>query len=209
MAGKVVIGRDHVVAVADSLLAREAKVTVDSVAEELKEQYGSKGNRNNVTKALQEWRQGQGITTAPNRSAVKPTPATEKPATIIEKLPVAIRQPLVALIAAIVTAIGVVRNEERGAATELVDNARRDAQQEAEALRSALTAARTEIQLLRDENQVLRDQLEQKAEQQTAENAAKLMDQFSKLIRSGALLMADNNVQASGRADKGPVNDFV
>lgn len=200
---KAGIGKEEVWAVAGKIRAKGQKPTVNSVMAGLGEQYGSKGNRNTVNKALQEWRQGQGIATAPKRSTVKPTPTTEKQATIIDKLPAAIRQPLIALIAAIVTSIGVVRSEERGAATELLDNARRDVQQEVEALRSALTAARTEIQLLSDENQGLRDQLEQKTEQQTAENAAKLMDHFSKLIRSGALLMADNSVQASGRADKG------
>ena len=202
MAGKVVIGRDQVVAVADGLLARKAKVTVDNVMAGLGAQYGSKGNRNTVTKSLQEWRQGQGITTAPKRSVAKPAPNAEKQATIIDKLPAAIRQPLVVLIAAIVAAIGVVRNEERGAATELVDNVRRDAQQEMEALRSALDAARAENQRQHAEILTLRDQLEQKNEQQTAENTAKLMDQFSQFIRSGAFLTADNKVQASGRADK-------
>jgi hypothetical protein len=201
MAGKVVIGKDQVVAVADSMLVRKEKVTVDNVMAGLGAQYGSKGNRNAVAKALKEWRNGQGIASAPARTVAKSAPVAEKP-TIIDKLPAAIRQPLIALITAIVDVIGRVRNEERLAATELVDNARRNDQQEVGALRSALTASRAENQQLNAEILALREQLEQKNEQQAAEDAAKLMDQFSQFIRSGAFLMADNNVQASGRADK-------
>jgi hypothetical protein len=186
---------------ADSLRQKGRKVTVDNVQDELKLIFSSKGNRNLVLKHLQAWRRDSGIEARKTavKAPLKKVADSGDHSGSLDRLPAIIRQPVIALIMAIHAIIGMIRNEERGAATELVDNAKLQFSEEMDNLRAELSSLLEENQRLHAENLLLKNESAHKHDDNPAHGAADLMQQFSDFLRSGAA--AKTNVaskQASG-----------
>jgi len=165
------IGRNEVFAAADALNLPGKPPTVDAVQQRLKKKHRSGGNRNKVSKELNEWFEERGIprkspraskkvikkTVVSKTATVSDTPRLEDVhPSILDKLPTPVKQSVIALITAIVTIIGLVRSQERTAATEIADHRNLKLQED-------LDEERGKNKLLSIENAELREQLAQKS----------------------------------------------
>jgi len=178
------IDTEAICQIADEQLASGGKVSVDSVQKALKKKYDSGGNRNKVTAVLAKWRKERGIGTG--KSTAKAAVAVDNPNSFIGRFPDAIRQAVISLIVAIHALIGSIRSEERGAATELVDNAQSELKAELDTAHEAIRSLRVENNQLKRDIKRREGKTAQKSGEASTGNAAELLKIMSEFIRSGA-----------------------
>lgn len=174
---------------ADEMFARGEKVGVSSLQKALKQKYKSGGNRNKVSDGLAAWRKARGIPARKSQLKAPPRSTTvvvDNPNSFIDRLPAELRQLVIALVMAIHALIGTIRNEERNAATELVDNARQNLQQELESIRTENMALQGENQRLNTENNRLKHDAAERDNDAVIKAAHNLLSIATGFVQSGA-----------------------
>lgn len=199
------IGREEVFWVADAVHERGVRVTNKSVKAALLAKYESSGNRNLVCKHVREWKKLNGIDSDSVKKPQPPTGAKARPGgglatkkasgansaaqpdtaddSIINKLPEPIRHAAITLISAILALIGMVRTQERDAATVLVDHATNKLQEELNEVRQQIIELEKENHRLTEDNTSLQVALTAKQETVSAE---KLLAALTALLAGGA-----------------------
>jgi hypothetical protein len=190
-ATSMAIGRDEIFAAADVLKAKGVKVSNSSLKAELYSVYESGGNRNLVCECFREWRKINDVKTNNVKPPKQPVIVSHPPATTktvtpvqadtagdsnINKLPESVRTHVINLVKAILTLIGIIRKQERDAATELAEHAESEVHQQVIELKN-------KISQLSEENEKLQAAL---AAKQVTVSADTILAVFTKLLAINA-----------------------
>lgn len=209
------ISDDDVFGMLDKMRTEGKDIDIDILQTELRSsELKSGGNRNRINALINTWckktgGERKGKTKKSAQSASKPlTPASpnappksapECNDAIINRLPGALRNPLIIFINAICTLVGLVRTQEREAATVLLEHAR---QEHAAALAEANQRIEELVagcKRLDEENATLKAAVSAKQQSVLAEQLVEVM---VKLLESGTLESIINASQPKERALK-------